>query len=100
MVRSMRRYTINKRTWMETYERIRRGERQRIHNNQEPLRRRHPGVRREVETLRELEAEVHDPADASFPETERRGVASTSQVVDAEMGTFTNVVDFERGKLM
>jgi len=38
-------------------------------------------------------------SDASFPETEKRGVATTSQVVDAEAGTFTNVVDFERGKL-
>lgn len=38
-------------------------------------------------------------SDASFPETEKRGIATTSQVVDAEAGTFTNVVDFERGKL-
>jgi len=38
-------------------------------------------------------------SDASFPETEKRGVATASQVVDAEAGTFTNVVDFERGKL-
>lgn len=38
-------------------------------------------------------------SDASFPETEKQGVATTSQVVDAEAGTFTNVVDFERGKL-
>ena len=38
-------------------------------------------------------------ADASFPESKKRGVATTSQEVDAEKGTLTNVVDFERGKL-
>ena len=38
-------------------------------------------------------------ADASFPETEKRGVVSTSQVIDAEEGTLTYVIDFERGKL-
>merc|ERR1712176_452633 len=38
-------------------------------------------------------------SDASFPETQKRGIASTSQVIDAEEGTFTNVVDFGRGKL-
>ncbi|KAL3807426.1 hypothetical protein ACHAXA_011557 [Cyclostephanos tholiformis] len=38
-------------------------------------------------------------ADASFPETEKRGIVSTSQVIDPEYGTLTNVIDFERGKL-
>ena len=38
-------------------------------------------------------------ADASFAESSSRGVATTSQVIDAERGTFTNVVDFEKGKL-
>ena len=38
-------------------------------------------------------------ADASFPESKKRGVATTSQEIDAEKGTLTNVVDFERGKL-
>ena len=38
-------------------------------------------------------------ADASFAATEERGVVNTSQVIDAEKGTFTNVVDFEKGKL-
>jgi len=38
-------------------------------------------------------------ADASFSESEKRGVATTSQVIDAGKGTFTNVVDFEKGKL-
>merc|ERR1712071_91721 len=38
-------------------------------------------------------------ADASFPESEKRGVATTSQVIDAEQGTLTNVVGFEKGKL-
>lgn len=38
-------------------------------------------------------------ADASFAESEERGVAATSQEVDAKEGTFTNVVDFERGSL-
>jgi hypothetical protein len=38
-------------------------------------------------------------ADASFPESEKRGVATTSQVIDAKEGTLTNVVDFEKGKL-
>ena len=39
-------------------------------------------------------------ADATFAETDGRGVVSTSQVVDAERGTLTNVIDFERGKLL
>ena len=38
-------------------------------------------------------------ADASFAESSSRGVATTSQMIDAEKGTFTNVVDFEKGKL-
>jgi hypothetical protein len=38
-------------------------------------------------------------ADASFPESNKRGVATTSQVIDAKEGTFTNVVDFEKGNL-
>eukprot|EP00579_Thalassiosira_antarctica_P007484 CAMPEP_0201897704 /NCGR_PEP_ID=MMETSP0902-20130614/47087_1 /ASSEMBLY_ACC=CAM_ASM_000551 /TAXON_ID=420261 /ORGANISM="Thalassiosira antarctica, Strain CCMP982" /LENGTH=358 /DNA_ID=CAMNT_0048430635 /DNA_START=679 /DNA_END=1755 /DNA_ORIENTATION=- len=38
-------------------------------------------------------------ADASFPNSQKRGVATTSQVVDAKDGTFTNIVDFERGNL-
>lgn len=38
-------------------------------------------------------------SDASFAETKERGVATTSQIIDAEKGTFTNVVDFEKGKL-
>ena len=38
-------------------------------------------------------------ADASFPTTEKRGVVSTSQVVDATEGTLTNVIDFEKGRL-
>ncbi|KAL7539199.1 hypothetical protein ACHAXR_011525 [Thalassiosira sp. AJA248-18] len=38
-------------------------------------------------------------ADASFSESEKRGVVTTSQMVDAEEGTLTNVVDFEKGKL-
>lgn len=38
-------------------------------------------------------------ADASFPESEKRGIATTSQVVDAQEGTLTNIVDFERGTL-
>ena len=38
-------------------------------------------------------------ADASFPDSQKRGVATTSQVVDARDGTFTNIVDFERGNL-
>jgi hypothetical protein len=38
-------------------------------------------------------------ADASFPTSEKRGVVSTSQVIDATEGTLTNVVDFEKGKL-
>jgi len=39
-------------------------------------------------------------SDASFAETKERGVATTSQIIDAEKGTFTNVVDFEKGKLL
>mmetsp|Transcript_1022 Transcript_1022/g.1465 ORF Transcript_1022/g.1465 Transcript_1022/m.1465 type:complete len:360 (-) Transcript_1022:122-1201(-) len=38
-------------------------------------------------------------ADASFAESRDRGIATTSQEVDAEEGTFTNVVDFEKGSL-
>lgn len=38
-------------------------------------------------------------ADASFSESKVRGVATTSQVIDTEKGTLTNVVDFEKGKL-
>ena len=38
-------------------------------------------------------------ADASFPNSAKRGVATTSQVIDATEGTLTNVVDFEKGKL-
>ena len=38
-------------------------------------------------------------SDASFAETKERGLANTSQIIDAEKGTFTNVVDFEKGKL-
>jgi hypothetical protein len=38
-------------------------------------------------------------ADASFAESKERGVATTSQLIDAEKGTFTNVVDFEKGNL-
>lgn len=38
-------------------------------------------------------------ADASFDKNEKRGKISTSQEIDCEKGTLTNVVDFERGKL-
>lgn len=38
-------------------------------------------------------------ADASFPTSEKRGVVSTSQVIDPTEGTLTNVVDFEKGQL-
>jgi len=38
-------------------------------------------------------------ADASFAESRERGIATTSQEVDAEKGTFTNVVDFGKGSL-
>ena len=38
-------------------------------------------------------------ADASFPESEKRGAVTTSQIIDAEEGTLTNVVDFEKGNL-
>ncbi len=38
-------------------------------------------------------------ADASFAASKERGVAITSQVIEAKEGTFTNVVDFEKGKL-
>ena len=38
-------------------------------------------------------------ADASFPTTEKRGAVSTGQLIDAEEGTLTNVIDFEKGKL-
>lgn len=38
-------------------------------------------------------------SDASFAVSKERGLATTSQIIDAEKGTFTNVVDFEKGKL-
>ena len=38
-------------------------------------------------------------ADASFSASNKRGRVTTSQVVDADEGTFTNVVDFKKGKL-
>lgn len=38
-------------------------------------------------------------ADASFPKSETRGVVTTSQDIDPDEGTLTNVVDFEKGKL-
>ena len=38
-------------------------------------------------------------SDASFAETEERGLATTSQIIDSNKGTFINVVDFEKGKL-
>lgn len=39
-------------------------------------------------------------ADASFSASPARGVAITSQEIDCHQGTLTNVVDFERGKLL
>ena len=39
-------------------------------------------------------------ADATFPENPKRGKAVTSQEIDATAGTFTNVVDFEKGKTL
>ncbi|KAL7462908.1 hypothetical protein ACHAXS_003283 [Conticribra weissflogii] len=38
-------------------------------------------------------------ADASFSASKERGSISTSQVIDAEKGTLTNVIDFEKGNL-
>merc|ERR1711976_530746 len=38
-------------------------------------------------------------ADASFSESPKRGEITTSQEVDPDIGTLTNVVDFERGKI-
>ena len=38
-------------------------------------------------------------SDASFPKSTKRGVTTTSQVINAEKGTFTNVIQFEKGKL-
>ena len=38
-------------------------------------------------------------SDASFPKSTKRGVTTTSQVINAEKGTFTNVITFEKGKL-
>jgi hypothetical protein len=38
-------------------------------------------------------------ADASFPKSETRGAVTTSQDIDPNEGTLTNVVDFEKGKL-
>lgn len=38
-------------------------------------------------------------SDASFAVTKERGSATTSQIIDAKKGRFTNVVDFEKGKL-
>eukprot|EP00984_Skeletonema_dohrnii_P031027 scaffold23036_cov82-Skeletonema_dohrnii-CCMP3373.AAC.1 len=35
----------------------------------------------------------------SHAATKERGLATTSQIIDAKKGTFTNVVDFEKGKL-
>jgi hypothetical protein len=40
-----------------------------------------------------------DAADASFSETDKRGVVTTSQMIDPVHGTLTNVIDFEKGKL-
>ena len=37
-------------------------------------------------------------ADATFPESPKRGKANTSQEIDATAGTLTNVVEFEKGK--
>jgi hypothetical protein len=39
-------------------------------------------------------------ADATFPESPKRGNAITSQEVDATAGTLTNVVDFEKGTIL
>ena len=38
-------------------------------------------------------------SDASFPKSTKRGVTTTSQVINADKGTFTNVITFEKGKL-
>ena len=38
-------------------------------------------------------------SDASFPKSTKRGVTTTSQVIDTEKGTFTNAIQFEKGKL-
>ena len=38
-------------------------------------------------------------SDASFPKSTKRGVTTTSQVINAEKGTFTNAIQFEKGKL-
>ena len=38
-------------------------------------------------------------ADASFDRNDKRGKITTSQEIDCNEGTLTNVVDFERGKL-
>ena len=38
-------------------------------------------------------------ADATFSESPKRGKSTTSQEIDTTKGTFTNIVDFERGKL-
>lgn len=38
-------------------------------------------------------------ADATFPESSKRGKAITSQIVNATEGTLTNAVDFEKGKI-
>ena len=38
-------------------------------------------------------------ADATFPESAKRGKARTSQIVNATKGTLTNVIDFEKGKI-
>jgi PAP_fibrillin len=37
--------------------------------------------------------------DATFPESQTRGKATISQVVNATEGTLTNVIDFEKGKV-
>ena len=38
-------------------------------------------------------------ADATFPESTKRGKATTSQIINATEGTLTNNIDFERGKV-
>lgn len=38
-------------------------------------------------------------ADATFPDSPKRGRATTSQIVNATEGTLTNTIDFERGKV-
>jgi hypothetical protein len=38
-------------------------------------------------------------ADATFAESPKRGKATTSQDVNATEGTFTNIIEFEKGKV-